>query len=147
MLMLRVMHGSYPQKKSPLSVVIPYSELDNFIKTYNSRKKLVITRKPLTDTKDAEYIWVSKVKHPDAIHPSDLHIIEQRVLETLNKGPVVVVLDAFEYIMMEQGLNTALKFACKLRDMAILNNSNFVVTVGEGLEEKELALLKRVIEG
>jgi|Deesub1362B_J571_1020462.scaffolds.fasta_scaffold00024_130 hypothetical protein len=145
--MLRIMHNNYPLKKSLLSVVIPYSELDNFIKTHNGRKKLVITRKPLTDNKDAKYIWVSKVKHPNAIHPSDLHIIEQKVLETLNKESVIVVLDAFEYIMMEQGLDTALKFACKLRDMALLNNSNFVVTVGEGLEEKELALLKRVIEG
>ncbi len=127
--------------------VVHYSKVSEILRRFSNRKKVLITRNP-SDCRDrfTLCIWVSKIEHPDAVSPSDLHIIEQKILELINESPIIV-LDAFEYLMMEQGLETALKFAGKLRDIALLNNSGFIVTISEGLDDRTVALLKRIVEG
>ncbi|WP_457754151.1 DUF835 domain-containing protein [Thermococcus sp.] len=65
----------------------------------------------------------------------------------IKKESPIIVLDAFEYLMMEQGLEATLRFTGKLRDIALLNNSGFIVSISEGLDDKTVALLKRIVEG
>ncbi|WP_456321549.1 DUF835 domain-containing protein [Palaeococcus sp. (in: euryarchaeotes)] len=110
-------------------------------------KAIIITRKPPRREKET-YFWISKVEHPKAIHPSQLYIIEENVRKHLQKSRnnEVVIFDAFEYIKIEQGSESAYKFVGKLRDLTILSGSKFIVSISDALDEKEKALLKRIIE-
>lgn len=105
-----------------------------------------ITRKPPTEeSRGKVHIWISKVEHPKAIHPSRTYVIEETLRRNLNPNSVVVF-DAFEYLKVEQGTEAALKFVGKLRDITILNSSKFVVSVSDALDRREKVLLKRIVE-
>ncbi|NJE07934.1 DUF835 domain-containing protein [Thermococcus sp. M39] len=132
----------------PTFRVVHYSEVPEILEKVPRRKKILITRTPPNGQNSSVlHIWISKVDHPSAVSPSNLYVIEQKVWELLNRDSPIIVFDAFEYLMMEQGLEAALKFTGKLRDMALLNNSGFIVSVSEGLDERVVALLKRIVEG
>ncbi|ADT84032.1 DUF835 domain-containing protein [Thermococcus barophilus] len=128
--------------------VVHYSKMRNLLKKFSHKKKILITRTPPTVNDNATfYIWISKIDHPNAVSPTDLYVIEQKVWEIIKKESPIIVLDAFEYLMMEQGLEATLRFTGKLRDIALLNNSGFIVSISEGLDDKTVALLKRIVEG
>lgn len=91
-------------------------------------------------------IWVSKAEHPKAVKPTDLHILESIIWRELQNGTKSVILDALEYLMIENGVERALRFVGKLRDMAILTGATFYVTVSEGIDEKTRAMLRRIVE-
>ncbi|WP_367884487.1 DUF835 domain-containing protein [Thermococcus sp. JCM 11816] len=96
---------------------------------------------------DVVPIWVSKAEHPKAVKPTDLHILESIIWRELQNGTKSVILDALEYLMIENGVERALRFVGKLRDMAILTGATFYVTVSEGgIDEKTRAMLRRIVE-
>ncbi|WP_460127407.1 DUF835 domain-containing protein [Thermococcus prieurii] len=111
-------------------------------------EKVLITRKMPGEVSDSNviHIWVTRVRHPQAVEPTNLYVIEQRVWDSLSKGARNVILDAFEYLLLENGLERTLRFVGKLRDMTLLSNSNFYVTVSDGIDERVLAMLKRIVE-
>jgi len=111
-------------------------------------EKILITRKMPGEIKDSNlvHIWITRVKHPQAVEPTHLHVIEQRVWDSLSMGSKSLILDAFEYLLLENGLERTLRFVGKLRDMAVLSNADFYVTVSEGLEERIIAMLRRIVE-
>jgi len=135
------------QEKNSLFQVVHYSRVPEILKRFPNRKKVLISRNPPNKQDDSFWIWVSKVDHPNAVSPSELYVIEQKVWEIIEKESPIIVLDAFEYLMIEQGLEASLKFTGKLRDMALLNNSGFIVSISEGLDKRVIALLKRIVEG
>ncbi|NJE85716.1 DUF835 domain-containing protein [Thermococcus sp. CX2] len=128
--------------------IINYRYLNEVLKRDPDRIKILITRKPPFDImgNNIYQIWLTKVPHSNAVHPSRLHVIEQMVWEHLQNGKVDVILDAVEYLMIEHGVEPTLRFVSKLRDMALLMDSNFYVTVSDGLDNKVLILLKRIVE-
>ncbi|MBO8174423.1 MAG: DUF835 domain-containing protein [Thermococcus sp.] len=136
------------EKDGSLFQVVHYSRVPEILKRFSDKKKVLITRNPPNGQDSSTFfIWVSKVDHPNAVSPSNLYVIEQKVWEIIEKESPIIVLDAFEYLMMEQGLEVTLRFTGKLRDMALLNNSGFIVSISEGLDKKVVALLKRIVEG
>jgi hypothetical protein len=112
------------------------------------RQKIVITRRPQTLKLNNRIYWIyiSKVPNQNHFDPSRLYALEQTVWKLLQEESSDVVLDAFEYIMMENGLETALKFTGKLRDMAVLTDSDFYVTVSNAVDEKTRHILRRILE-
>ena len=110
--------------------------------------KVLITRKMPGHFRDSGvvHIWVTRISHPNAVDPTNLHVVEQRVWDSISMGAKSVILDAFEYLLLENGLERTLRFVGKLRDMALLSNSDFYVTVSDGLDERVLAMLKRIVE-
>ncbi|AMQ17674.1 DUF835 domain-containing protein [Thermococcus peptonophilus] len=143
------MHVALPlrRKRDVQTPIIDYRELDRLL-TQDSYKKLLITRRPIVNStpSDVVLIWVSKAGHPRAIKPTDLHILESIVWKELQNGTKSVILDALEYLIIENGLESALRFVGKLRDIAILNGAKFYVTVSEGIDEKTRAMLRRIVE-
>nr|WP_245250248.1 DUF835 domain-containing protein [Thermococcus stetteri] len=135
------------RKTSDQGPLVDYRELDRLL-TQGDHKKLLITRRPLANSSpdDVVSVWVSKANHPKAVSPTDLHILESIVWKELQKGTKSVILDALEYLMIENGHERALKFVGKLRDMAILNGAKFYVTVSEGIDEKTRVMLRRIVE-
>ncbi|WP_297467678.1 DUF835 domain-containing protein [Thermococcus sp.] len=127
--------------------VLDYRVLPAVLRAIPDRKVL-ITRKMPGEVPDSNivHIWVTRVRHPQAVEPTNLYVIEQRVWDSLSNGAKSVILDAFEYLLLENGLERTLRFVGKLRDMALLSNSNFYVTVSEGVDKRVLAMLKRIVE-
>ncbi len=129
--------------------LIDYKELPNLLQRLSSKNLLLITRRPpeALNNPNGKVIWISKVDHPNAIHPSRMHALEQTVWESLKGGETDgVILDALEYLMVEHGTEPVLKLVGKLRDMAVYNDKEFYVTVSNGLDDRFLALLKRIVE-
>ena len=127
--------------------VLDYRVLHDILRVL-PEKKVLITRKMPGEFADQRvvHIWVTRINHPQAVDPTDLYVIEQKVWDSLSKGAKNVILDAFEYLLLENGLERTLRFVGKLRDMALLSNSNFYVTVSDGVDERVLAMLKRIVE-
>ncbi len=135
-------------KASTEKRVVDYRALPKLLRRFSGREVLLITRRHPDYIKDVkgEVIWISKADHPKAVPPSRMHAIEQITWESLNNGVEGVIFDALEYLMVEHGVETTLKFVGKLRDMAMYKDKEFYVTISEGLDEKALALLKRIVE-
>ncbi|WP_240923390.1 DUF835 domain-containing protein [Thermococcus sp. 18S1] len=130
------------------SRVVDYRRLNDIIRRNNHRRKLLITRRAPSelDGPNIHPIWVTKVPYPNAVSPSRLHAIEQMVWEQLQNEDVDVILDAIEYLMIENGVEPTLRFVSKLRDMTLLTNSDFYVTVSDGLDSRVLNILRRIVE-
>ncbi|WP_297501070.1 DUF835 domain-containing protein [Thermococcus sp.] len=111
------------------------------------RRVVLITRNPNEwSSKNVSRLWISSIDHPEAIDPRRLHVIEQKVWEELKKGNAVIVIDGLEYLLLEDGPETTLRFLGKLRDMAILTNSNIYIVVSEAIDERIRNLLRRIVE-
>ena len=130
------------------SRVIDYRYLDDLLRRNTHNKKLVITRRAPSELngQNVSYIWVTKVPHPNAVSPSQLHVIEQRIWEQLQREDMDVILDAVEYLMIENGVEPTLRFIGKLRDMALMKNREFYVTISDGLEGRIINMLRRIVE-
>lgn len=128
--------------------VIDYKEVERILNRNTHRHKILITRKHprLIKPQNVYPIWVSKLEHPQAVHPSQLYLIEHLAWEQAQKQPSDIILDALEYLMIEHGVVSTLRFVGKLRDMAVLTNSNFYVSVSDGIDEKTKALIRRIVE-
>ncbi len=128
--------------------VIDYKDVERILNRDSNRYKILITRKHprLIKSQNVYSIWISKLEHPQAVHPSQLYKIEHLALEQAQKGESDIILDALEYLMIEHGVIPVLRFVGKLRDMAILTNSNFYVSVSDGIDEKTKALVRRIVE-
>jgi hypothetical protein len=130
------------------SRILDYRRLNDILVRNPKRGKILITRRaPFEVSAPNVYqIWITKVSHPNAVHPSRLHVIEQIVWDRLQNEKSDVVLDAVEYLMIENGVEPTLRFVSKIRDMAVMKNSNFYVTVSDGLDNRLLNVLRRIVE-
>jgi len=127
--------------------ILDYRDLPAILRRLKGEKVLITRKMPgEVSYPDVIHIWVTRVRHPDAVEPTNLHIIEQRVWNSLSKGTRNVILDAFEYLLLENGLERTLRFVGKLRDMALISNADFYVTVSEGIDNRVLTMLKRIVE-
>ena len=123
---------------------------EDFLRVLRSgpkRQKVVITRRHnLYAPGNIKIIYLSKVPRPGYVDPSKLYVLEQNLWRHLQNSRSDVILDAFEYLAIENGLETALKFTSKLRDIAVLTGSRFYVTVSDALDERTIHLLRRILD-
>ncbi len=141
--MLKIFH-----KRNIDLQVIDYRDVEKILNKDTYRIKILITRTHPERIKNQNVhpIWISKLEHPLAVHPSQLYIIENLILEHARQQHSDIILDALEYLMIEHGVMSTLRFVGKLRDMAILTSSNFYVSVSDGIDEKTKALIRRIVE-
>ncbi len=131
------------------STIVDYRNLYSLLYKRPERRKILITRRPPTEVtgRNVYPIWVTRIEHPGGIDPSRLHALEQMVWDQMEmNGEIDVILDALEYLMVEHGVEQTLRFVSRLRDMAMVMNSSLYVTVSGGIDEKTLALLRRLVE-
>ncbi|WP_456420499.1 DUF835 domain-containing protein [Thermococcus sp.] len=127
--------------------VLDYRDLPAILRHLKGEKVLITRKMPGEFSyPDVIHIWVTRVRHPQAVEPTNLHVIEQRVWDSLSRGTRNVILDAFEYLLLENGLERTLRFVGKLRDMALISDANFYVTVSGGIDNRVLTMLKRIVE-
>ncbi len=123
---------------------------EDFLRVLRSdptKQKVVITRRHQIDAPgNVKLIYLSKVPHPGHADPSKLYVLEQTLWQLLQNSKSDVIFDAFEYLAIENGVETALKFTSKLRDMTVLRGSNFYVTVSDALDERTIHLLRRILD-
>ncbi|WP_324735902.1 DUF835 domain-containing protein [Thermococcus sp. SY098] len=116
---------------------------------------IIITRKdPRTFQlgNDSIIYWITRVREGNieddprifAISPTKIDILVDLVAKGLKQGYNVVYVDAFEYLMLENGFKAAFKFLLSLKDHVISKNGTLILVVKlDALEEKERKLIER----
>ncbi|WP_457741909.1 DUF835 domain-containing protein [Thermococcus sp.] len=88
-------------------------------------------------------IWISKVKHPDAVAPTRLPYLLETLRAFLESTELdkVILIDCIEYLILENGPESVLKFVASLRDLATLHRGILLVSIDwEALDEKMFSM-------
>lgn len=119
---------------------------------------IVITRKGLEWIKNkvGRYgvsFWLTRAvegrveENTIAISPTKIDILVDLVERELQRGFRFVYIDAFEYLMVENGFESAVKFLLSLKDRVMNHKGTLTVVVNTGaLDERQRAILKREFE-
>ncbi|WP_297469065.1 DUF835 domain-containing protein [Thermococcus sp.] len=109
---------------------------------------LVFSRTPRDSP---NWFWITNVRDERAISPTNLpKILDMAVkfmkeAKSAGKKPIVVI-DGLDYLVLENGLPSVLKFLSSLRDYSLMNDAMvFIVGSDEFLSERERTLLKNII--
>ncbi|AFK21756.1 hypothetical protein Py04_0151 [Pyrococcus sp. ST04] len=84
-------------------------------------------------------IWISKVKHEEAVSPTKLEYLTQRLADFMRGVEIdkVILIDCIDYLILENGERAVFKFITTLKDMATLYRGILIVAVEkETLSEK-----------
>ena len=136
-------------------LIIPPSQLRSLLvkKLSSNRPALVIVRNPpelmvrKLDISDGrlKFLWLSEVDHPDAISPRDLYKLEFVIARDVSTRRSDVVIDGIEYLILEAGFTPTLKFLAKIRDLTLVNGSYLHLILGDTLEDRKIALIRRAL--
>ncbi|ASJ15735.1 hypothetical protein A3L04_00915 [Thermococcus chitonophagus] len=94
-------------------------------------------------------IWISKVQHEDAISPTRLEYLIQRLADFLKSVDVdkVILIDCVDYLILENGEDAVFKFITTLKDLATLNRGILIVSIEkEALSDKAYNFLTSELE-
>ena len=96
----------------------------------------------------SEYIWLTRVEHPQAVNPSSLHVLNGKITKFLEENPGgVVYMEGIEYISFYVDPRSLTKFILSVRDTAIIENGHFILYVTpEVVEPSQFAIFKRELE-
>ncbi|WP_231833734.1 DUF835 domain-containing protein [Pyrococcus horikoshii] len=114
---------------------------------------VLITRHLPKDSFSFPIFWLTKVVSGPikdniiAISPTDLGILLDLVRRHLERGHTVVVIDGFEYIVIENGFETAMKFLLSLKDTAIKYRARLIlVTSSQAYSQNQWKIIAREFE-
>jgi hypothetical protein len=100
------------------------------------------------DMSQAELIWLTDTSVPDqkTINPHRLEFEMMRMYSSFvkNNKESAVILDGFEYLVVENGFDKVFKFIKKVNDLSSVNNATLFVPIGtSSLEADQLGTLKK----
>ncbi|BAD84880.1 hypothetical membrane protein, conserved, containing DUF835 domain [Thermococcus kodakarensis KOD1] len=115
---------------------------------------VLITRDPPKDLRPLfQVFWVTKAAKGQvsdniiAVSPTDIGILVDIVKKYLDSGHSLVVLDGFEYLVLENGFESTLKFLLSLKDFAISQGGTLVLLLEpRAFSEKQLKIIQREFE-
>ncbi|CAB49527.1 DUF835 domain-containing protein [Pyrococcus abyssi] len=130
------------------------SEFESVImKMQLSGNGVLITRKLPKMSPTFPVFWITKVtsgridENVTAIQPSDIGILIDLVKRHLEKGHSVVAMDAFEYLVVENGFEVAVKFLFSLKDHVLkLNKTLILFTNPQAYQDKQWSVIARELE-
>jgi hypothetical protein len=98
--------------------------------------------------KQARVIWLSHTPGEDYHNPAALGSLTKIICSFIEeKGECVVLVDGFEYLMVNNGFQNTLLFVEHLNEFVMPRKGIVILPVSpEALDEKELALLERNLE-
>ncbi|CAI1493819.1 conserved protein of unknown function [Thermococcus nautili] len=130
----RIQRGAY---------LVYASTLKDVLDIVRGRKVLFVTRHPeLLQGSNLPYIWVSKILSRYSVNPTNLHILLHEISKSVDRN-TVIVLDALEYLILENGFKSVMKFLTTLKDIVIEKNATLLLVVEKNaLDEKERAMLE-----
>jgi hypothetical protein len=96
----------------------------------------------------SEVIWLTDTSVPDqkTINPHRLEFEMMRMYASFVKGNdnAVIILDGFEYLVVENGFDKVFKFIKKVNDLSSMNKATLFVPIGvSSLEPDQLGTLKK----
>ena len=123
-------------------------------KMQSSGNGILITRKSLRGFKPKfPVFWVTRAasgmidENVMAVSPTDIGILVDLVKRYLEKGHSLVVIDCFEYLMMENGFENALKFLLSLKDTAVKYNGTLVAVIEpSAYSQRHMVMLSRELK-
>ncbi len=93
--------------------------------------------------KNFSIIWLTNVKAKGTMDPTDLERLMQSIEKFLDEGKVLII-DAIEYLIVQNNYKTILKFIQSLNSTIVMKKSMMVIPVNpSALDTRELALLER----
>ncbi|MCO6040370.1 DUF835 domain-containing protein [Thermococcus alcaliphilus] len=115
------------------------------------RKAIIITRQNPEGLRakfgsNVPILWLAKIDKPGTVYPRNLERLAHELVTFMRseKGPKSIVIDGFEYLVVENGFDSVFKFLTSLKDHALLTDTVIVVPImKEALDEKQYALLLR----
>ncbi len=92
--------------------------------------------------------WLSREESPHSVDPLGLAKLTHVVRNFIQKEEeAVILLDGLEYLILQNGFETTLRFIQALNDLIILNKATLVVPVDpSSLSVKQLSLLEKEME-
>lgn len=98
--------------------------------------------------KKARVVWLSHTPGEDYHNPAALGALTKLICSFIEeKGECVVLVDGFEYLMINNGFQNTLMFVEHLNEFVMPRKGIVVIPVSpEALDDKELALLERNME-
>lgn len=129
----------------------------NLFKTNNT---VIVTRRDINTLKkkidrDDVVFWVTKAYEGSmddeyriyAISPTKIDILIDLISRELKEGYNVVYMDAFEYLMVENGFEAAAKFLLSLKDRVLYHNASLIAVISmNALDLKHRKLLENEFE-
>ena len=97
-------------------------------------------------SKEVPVLWLTKVEGENYVYPTRLPYLHQILVDFMREddAPKVIMLDGFEYLVLENGFKPVFKFLTSLKDYALLNNTVILLPLFENaFDEREYALLSR----
>jgi len=121
------------------------------------RSSILVTRNDLRQLElilnsSAMVFWITRVTdgelkkkpHIYAISPTRLGILLDLIARALEAGYNTVYIDSIEYLILENGFNTVLRFLLSLKDWVTAKGGELVLCVDPtALDEKQLKILER----
>jgi hypothetical protein len=99
------------------------------------------------DLKNAEVVWVSDTTgDPTILNPKRLEFETMRTIGNFLKGRpnAILMLDGFEYLIVENGFEKVLKFIKKINDLSSVNHSTFLVPMGgDSITPEQMGILRK----
>jgi len=100
------------------------------------------------DMAKAEVIWLTDTSVADkkTINPHRLEFEMMRMYAAFvkNNPKSAIILDGFEYLVVENGFDKVFKFIKKINDLSSVNNATLIVPIGtSSLEPDQLGTLKK----
>ncbi len=100
------------------------------------------------DMAKAEVIWLTDTSVADkkTINPHRLEFEMMRLYAAFvkNNPKSAIILDGFEYLVVENGFDKVFKFIKKINDLSSVNNATLIVPIGtSSLEPDQLGTLKK----
>lgn len=96
---------------------------------------------------NSQVLWLSKEHMGDAVPPTGLDIIRDRILEFCESSRGVVFLDGLDYLASLNGFKTTLVFLKDVYDIVILKRARMIVSVNpKALDKKELLQFEHIFE-
>ncbi len=100
--------------------------------------------------------WITRAKEGKlsesptvyATSPTRIDILTDLIAKAVSQGYHVVYIDAFEYLMLENGFENAMKFLLNVKDRVTSAGGSVVLLVNpQALDEKQRKILEREFEG
>lgn len=93
----------------------------------------------------AHMLWLSRSRVENTINPDNLQTLGNTVSEFVQRnGESVVLLDGLEYLIIQTSFEKALKCLIELRNIAFVNGSCLIVSVGrDTLSQEEYNILRK----
>ncbi|MEM2890829.1 MAG: DUF835 domain-containing protein, partial [Candidatus Hadarchaeum sp.] len=93
-------------------------------------------------------LWLSKMEVENAISPSNLGMIRDRISAFVSKKDnAVVMLEGLEYLITTNGFDLTLKLMHDIREITVVNRARLIVPVSPlALEPKQLEMMRRFME-